>query len=179
VEIVRRWEFARVKRQRDDNKKRVSIFRHLLRNTRPVNIYLEREVVAPPPPFSFFDGRAVAVRVRDVAVDLYMDGGSLSTTVTMIICVLNGLGHATPARVPNAGHLTLRALVERSLVELRSLALDLAEASHEFGWRWDATTNWAKRSFFAASICYIGHDGDSHQVLSNAPWQCAVTAFRC
>jgi hypothetical protein len=101
-------------------------------------------------------------------VDLFTAGVPLSRTVPAILTTLDGIGIARPARIPNSYHLTVRVLVERSEMERRMLALGLAASTLCFGWRWDSTTNYSRRSFFTASICYISEDEEEVQVATPA-----------
>jgi hypothetical protein len=168
--------YDRVKRQRDYHHRRADALQHRLRA-------ITAQAAAIPPagvaevdtahPFSFFDGRAVSVHMRDTIVDLFTSGAPLVQTVPMILKVLDGLGIAHPRRIPNSYHLTVRVLVERSEMERRMLALDLASSTMCFGWRWDSTTNYSARSFYAASICFISEDGDPVQVI----WQSMLALF--
>jgi hypothetical protein len=102
--------------------------------------------------------------VRDLVVDLYIDYGvSMAKSVDAVLTVLDAAGIARPNRIPNSYHLTVRAVGERSLVEQRALAMELANSTLSFGWRWDSTTNYAARSFFAGSVCFQDANGNDCQ----------------
>lgn len=159
--MVPRWKYERVKRQRDEHRQHASERLHLLRATRPVAVVIAAEVPDTPP---FFSGRAVSTWLRDTVVDLYMLGMAMASTVAAAVAVLAGAGMQAPDRLPNSGHLTLRALVERSVVEIRALALDLARAASSYGWRWDSTTTYTRHSYFSGSICYRDATGENCQV---------------
>ena len=162
---------ARVKRQRDSHHKRADALQHRLRTLTAQAAAIPPAAVAKvstAPPFSFFDGRRVSLRLRDTIADLFTAGVPLSRTVPVILTALDGIGVARPARIPNSYHLTVRVLVERSEMERRMLALGLAASTLCFGWRWDSTTNYSRRSFFTASICYISEDEEEVQVATPA-----------